>query len=324
MAEAGWLRAPFSLKDKRIWVAGHGGLVGSALCRRLALEDCEVLTVEKAALDCRDALAVGQWVAQNQPDIILIAAAKVGGIQANLDTPVTFFRDNMLIAGTILQAAQAHNVRKVLFLGSSCIYPKTAESPIREEMLGTGPLEPSNASYALAKIAGIKMCQDYRTQYGCDFIAAMPCNLYGPGDTYDLERSHVIPALLMKAHAAVQSGASTLEIWGSGTPRREFLYSDDLADGLVFLLKRYSGAMPVNIGAGTDISIRDLAEKICQATGFEGALIFNTDRPDGVARKLMDSSRIRAAGWQPQTTLEDGLQKAYHWYLNNALSRYAA
>ncbi len=310
-----WLETPFSLLGKKIWVAGHSGLVGSALMRTLAEEGGVLLTASHFDLDLRNQKDTLRFVYKERPDVIVIAAAKVGGIYANDKYPADFLYDNLMIEANIIHAAQSIGVEKLLFLGSSCIYPKEVQSPISETALLSGALESSNEAYAIAKIAGIKLCQSYRKQYGCDFITAMPCNLYGPGDRFDALNSHVIPALMMKAHEAKRNSAPTLEIWGSGKPRREFLYADDLAQALVLMLKNYSSDKPLNIGAGEDIEIGELARLIVDAVGYEGELSFNLCRPDGVMCKLMDSSRIFEAGWSPQTPLKEGLQKAYEYYL---------
>lgn len=310
MAASGWLEKPFSFAGKKIWVAGHRGLVGSALCDRLQSENCIILTVPRSLLDLRDQAATKQWIADNQPDVIIITAAQVGGIGANASRPAEFIYDNLMMEANIIEAAHRNNVQKLLFLGSSCIYPKEAPQPIPENALLTGPLEPTNRAYSLAKIAGIELCQSYRRQYGCDFISAMPCNLYGPHDRFDLEQSHVIPALILKMHQARKE----IEIWGSGNPLREFLYAADLADGLVFLLTHYSGESPINIGSGTEISIRDLAHKIAAATGYKGDIVFNSNKPDGTPRKLLDSRHINKAGWHAKTPLDEGLEKTYTWF----------
>ncbi|MCB1720670.1 MAG: GDP-L-fucose synthase [Rhodospirillales bacterium] len=302
------------MSGKRVWVAGHGGMVGAALVAWLQSENCEIFMVSREGLDLRDQAATRAWIAHNRPDVIVIAAAKVGGILANSTYPADFLYDNMMIEANIIHAAHEASVEKLLFLGSSCIYPKEAAQPIGEDALLTGALEPTNEAYAVAKIAGVKLCQAYREQYGRDFISAMPCNLYGPGDTFDEQGSHVIPALMMKAHAAKEAGADVLEVWGSGAPLREFLYVDDLADALVFLLKNYSGAMPVNIGAGEDMSIRELAEIVSETVGFTGYIAFDSSKPDGTHRKLMDSSRIRNAGWKAKTAFREGLSQTYQWY----------
>ena len=300
----------YDLAGKRVWVAGHRGMVGSALVRRLAREDCEVLTVDRAGLDLTRQAAVEEWVAAARPDIVVLAAARVGGIAANSARPLDFLLDNLLIETNVLSAADKAGVDRLLFLGSSCIYPKLAPQPIREEALLTGPLEPTNEWYAVAKIAGIKLAQAYRAQNGRDYISAMPTNLYGPGDNYDLESSHVIPALLRKAVEARDGGAATLTVWGSGTPRREFMHVDDLADALVFLLRGYSDASHINIGCGQDVTIAELAQTVADVVGFEGGLAFDTARPDGTPRKLMDSGRLTALGWTPRIGLREGLADA--------------
>ncbi len=302
---------PFRLAGKRIWVAGHRGMVGSALMRRLAREDCTLLTADRAELDLEDAGAVSRWMAAARPDAIFLAAAKVGGIRANQRCPVEFLRNNLLIATSVIGAAHRIGVEKVLFLGSSCIYPRLAPQPIPEDALLTGPLEKSNEAYAIAKIAGIKLCQAYRQQYGADFIAAMPTNLYGPGDNYDLETSHVLPALLRKAHEARERGAGELVIWGSGRPRREFLHVDDCADALVHVMQHYSDAAPINIGFGKDIAISELARLVMRVVGLEGRVVTDPASPDGTPRKLLDVSRLNALGWAPAIPLEEGIRMAY-------------
>ena len=299
----------------RIWIAGHRGMVGSAILRRLAREDAEILTVDRKELDLREQLAVRQWVAQARPDVIILAAAKVGGILANDSYPADFLFDNLVIETNVIHAAHRANVDRLVFLGSSCIYPKFAPQPIAEEALLTGPLEPTNEWYAIAKIAGIKLCQAYRRQFGRRYISVMPSNLYGPNDNFDLTTSHVLPALIRKFHAAKTAGKAEVVIWGTGTPLREFLYVDDLADAVVFLMDNYDSAEPINCGAGCDISIRELAELIGKITGFGGALIFDNSKPDGTPRKLMDSRRLTALGWRPQTSLEEGIRKIYRWYV---------
>jgi GDP-L-fucose synthase len=300
----------FSLRNRKIWVAGHNGLVGGAVARRLLRENCEVLTADRGELDLRRQADVEGWMDQKRPDAIILAAAKVGGIKANSDFPADFIYDNLAIETNVIHAAYKAGVKKLLFLGSSCIYPKDAAQPVSEDVLLSAPLEPTNEWYAVAKIAGIKLCQAYRRQHGCDFISAMPCNIYGPGDTYDAARSHVIPATILKMHRALESGARSVEIWGTGKPLREFLYVDDLADALVFLLERYSEEKPINVGSGSEISIAGLAAEVAAASSYKGAITFNPLYPDGVARKLMDSSRLRALGWQPKTSLPDGLAAA--------------
>ena len=283
----------YDLAGKRVYVAGHRGMVGAALVRRLGAEPCSVLTAPRA-VDLREQAAVREWFAANRPDAVVIAAAKVGGILANDTYPADFLYDNLMIEANLIEAARRAGAEKLLFLGSSCIYPKMAPQPLSEDALLTGPLEPTNEWYAVAKIAGIKLCQAYRRQHGCDFISAMPTNLYGPGDKYDLKGSHVLPALIRKAHEAKAAGAESLEVWGTGTPRREFLHVDDLADACVFLLRNYSGAEHVNVGCGSDLTIDELARLVCGVVGFEGRLEFLTDKPDGTPRKLLDTSRLSA------------------------------
>ena len=304
----------FSLSGKRVWVAGHRGMVGSAIMRRLASVDCEVLTAGRREVDLRRQAEVERWVAANKPDAVFVAAATVGGILANDTRPAQFLYDNLAIETNIIDACYRSGVSKLLFLGSSCIYPRLAEQPIREDALLTGPLEPTNQWYAIAKIAGIKMCQAYRRQYGCDFISAMPTNLYGPEDNYDLVSSHVVAALIAKAHIAKQEGKGSLVLWGTGTPLREFMYVDDVADALVFLIENYAGEEHVNIGVGQDVTIRELAEIVMRVVGFTGSIDFDPSKPDGAPRKLMDSSRLTAMGWAPRTSLEQGLALAYAWY----------
>lgn len=305
----------YSLKGKRIWVAGHRGMVGSALVRRLATEDCEVITAGRDEVDLVRQNEVEGWMADMRLDAVFLAAAKVGGIYANDTWPADFIYQNLMIQNNIIHSAQLSGVKKLLFLGSSCIYPKLAPQPIREDALLTGPLEPTNEWYAIAKIAGIKLCQAYRKQYGCDFISAMPTNLYGPGDNFDLLSSHVAPALMVKTHNAKKAGERNVEIWGTGTPKREFLHVDDLADGLVFLMKNYSDHEHVNVGSGDEVTIRELAETIAEVIGYDGGYVYNTDKPDGTPRKLMDSSRIRSLGWQAETPLLQGMASTYDWYL---------
>jgi GDP-L-fucose synthase len=309
---------------RRIWVAGHRGMVGSAILRRLAREDVEILSVDRRDVDLRERDAVRQWVARAKPDVIVLAAAKVGGILANNSYPVDFLFDNLAIETSVIQAAHLADVERLVFLGSSCIYPKFAPQPITEDALLTGPLEPTNEWYAIAKIAGIKMCQAYRRQYGRRYISVMPCNLYGKNDNFDLSTSHALPALIRKFHAAKIAGEPEVLVWGTGTPLREFLYVDDLADAVVFLMDHYDGSEPINCGAGSDISIRQLAELIGRVTGFEGKLVFDTSKPDGTPRKLMDSSRLRALGWRPKTSLDDGIRQVYRWFVQTKASEPAA
>jgi GDP-L-fucose synthase len=292
-------------------------MVGSAIVRRLAREKCEVLTAGRDELDLIDHAAVRAWFAREKPDAVILAAAKVGGILANDSFPADFLYDNLMIEANVIEAAFRANVAKLLFLGSSCIYPKFAEQPIREDALLTGPLEPTNEWYAIAKIAGIKLAQAYRRQHGCDFISAMPTNLYGPGDNFDLASSHVLPALLRKAHEAKRADAASFAIWGSGTPRREFLHVDDMADACVFLMRTYSGEEHVNIGFGSDIAIRELAGLVAHTVGFSGTIETDPTKPDGTPRKLMDSSRLRAMGWSPTIGLEQGVARTYEWFLEH-------
>ena len=303
--------AEYSLAGKRVWVCGHKGMVGSAIVRRLESEDCEVLVADRAEADLIDPAAVDAYMAKHKPHAIFMAAAKVGGILANDTQAAEFLYENTMIATNVIHAAHVHGVEKLLFLGSSCIYPKFADQPIREDSLLTGPLEPTNEWYAIAKIAGVKMCQAYRKQYGSDFISAMPTNLYGPGDNYDLKTSHVLPALIRKAHEAKEAGEEGMEIWGTGSPMREFLHADDCADGLVFLMKRYSEAEHMNLGSGTDIRIDDLARMVMDVVGLKGDLRKDTSKPDGTPKKLMDNSRIAALGWAPKITLREGIEAVY-------------
>lgn len=296
-------------------------MVGSALMRRLASEDCELLTVTRDAVDLRRQAEVEGWMAGHRPDAVFIPAARVGGILANDSFPAEFLYDNLMIEANIINTAWQNGVEKLLFLGSSCIYPKMAEQPMREDALLTGPLEPTNQWYAVAKIAGIKLAQAYRRQYGCDFISAMPTNLYGIGDNFDLDSSHVLPALIAKMHAAKEAGDAEVVIWGTGLPRREFLYVDDCADALVFLMTHYSGEDHINVGFGEDLTIQDLAEKVKEAVGFDGELVNDTSKPDGTPRKLMDSARLRDLGWRPRTGLDEGIAKVYRWYLETGGGR---
>lgn len=310
--------APYDLKGKRVWVAGHRGLVGSALVRRLAAEDCEIVTADRARVDLRRQAEVEAWMADVRPQAIFLAAAKVGGILANDSFPAEFLYENLMIEANVIEAARREGVEKLLFLGSSCIYPKLAPQPIAESALLTGPLEPTNEWYAIAKIAGLKLAEACRVQYGADFISAMPTNLYGPGDNFDLAGSHVLPALIRKAHEARLAAAPTMTIWGTGSPRREFLYVDDCADALVFLMRRYSARETINVGSGEDLPIRELAEKVRQVVGFPGEIVCDTSKPDGTPRKLMSGERLRALGWVPKVSLEEGLERTYRWYLDQA------
>ena len=307
----------FSLAGKSIFVAGHGGMVGSAIVRRLAGEQCEVLTAPRT-LDLREQAQSRDWFAANRPEVVVVAAAKVGGILANDSYPGEFLYDNLMIEANVIEAARQQGTAKLLFLGSSCIYPRLAPQPIAEEALLTGPLEPTNEWYALAKIAGIKLCQAYRRQYGCDFISAMPTNLYGSDDNFDLESSHVLPALIRKAHEAKLSGASEMVVWGSGVPLREFLHVDDLADACIFLLRQYSDESHINVGSGSEISILDLAAMVARIVGYEGAILCDPSKPDGTPRKLMDSGRVEALGWRPSIALEDGIADVYRRFRTGA------
>jgi GDP-L-fucose synthase len=289
-------------------------MVGSALARRLARDPVEILTVGRDVLDLRDQSAVRSWIDDMRPDAVILAAAKVGGILANDMYPADFLYENLVIETNVIQAAHQTGVERLVFLASSCIYPKFAAQPISEEALLTGALEPTNEWYAIAKIAGVKLCQAYRKQYARKYISVMPCNLYGPNDNFDLQTAHVLPALISKFHAAKQSGAQEVVIWGTGTPMREFLHVDDLADAVVFLMSRYDAAEPINCGAGFDVTIKDLAERIARVTGFMGGLVFDLTKPDGTPRKLMDSRRIAAFGWEPRIGLDEGIAQTYRWF----------
>jgi len=307
----------FDLAGKRVWVAGHKGMVGSALVRRLAREGSEVLVADRTELDLLDQAGVRAWLRDRRPDAIIVAAAKVGGILANSTYPADFLYDNLVIETNVIEGSLRAGVGKLLFLGSSCIFPKFAPQPIEEESLLTGPLEPTNEWYAIAKIAGIKLCQAFRAQHGVEYISGMPTNLYGPNDNFDLQSSHVLPALIRKFSDAARSGADTVTVWGSGTPRREFLHVDDCADACVFLLKNYSGEQFVNIGFGSDVTIAELASLVADVTGFKGAIALDSSKPDGTPRKLMSSARLNGMGWTPQISLEAGITKTYQWYLDN-------
>ncbi|MDD1498522.1 GDP-L-fucose synthase [Agrobacterium sp. CNPSo 3708] len=298
----------YNLQGKRVWVAGHRGMVGSAIVRRLEQEGCEILTVGRDTVDLANQAQTSEWIMENRPQAVFLAAAKVGGILANDTRPAEFLYENLMIESNIIDASYRAGVEKLLFLGSSCIYPKFAEQPIKEEALLTGSLEPTNEWYAIAKIAGIKLTQAYRKQYGCDFISAMPTNLYGPGDNFDLNSSHVLPALLRKACEAKIRGDKEIVIWGTGTPRREFLHSDDCADALVFLMKNYSEDAHINVGSGEDISILDLTQLICDIVGFKGEVKHDLSKPDGTPRKLMSAGELRAMGWEPHIGLNAGIK----------------
>ena len=307
----------FSLDGKRVWVAGHRGMAGSAIVRRLEREPCEILTVGRESVDLRRQAEVEGWMAEARPDVVFLAAALVGGIHANNSRPAEFLYENLAIETNVIHAARQVGVRKLVFLGSSCIYPRLAPQPMSEEALLTGPLEPTNEWYAVAKIAGIKMCQAYRRQYGCDFIAAMPTNLYGYGDNFDVQQGHVAAALMVRIHRAREEGADSVELWGDGSPLREFLFVDDLADGLVFLAKTYSGEPHVNLGSDHEISIRDLAALLADVIGYRGRFRFDTSKPNGTPRKIMDNSRINAMGWTAPTPLREGFERTYRWYVEN-------
>lgn len=306
-----------SLNGQRIWVAGHNGMVGRALVRRLATENCQILTATRQDCDLTDQRNTRKWVSENKPDIVILAAAKVGGILANNTYPVDFLLTNMRIQNNVIEQSFNVGVERLLFLGSSCIYPKFSPQPINENALLTGALEPTNEGYAIAKIAGIKLCQAYRQQYGKSYISAMPTNLYGPYDNFDLKSSHVIPALMRKAHEAKISKASALNVWGSGSPLREFLHVDDLADSCIHLLEYYDEAEHCNIGSGSEITIKSLAETIASVTGFAGMLEFDPSKPDGTPQKLMATNKLQALNWKPKIPLKQGLQTTYSWYQNN-------
>ncbi len=307
----------YSLAGKRVWVAGHNGMVGSAIVRRLQITNCEIVTVSRSELDLTRQSDAEVWLAETKPDAIIMAAAHVGGILANDAFPVEFLVHNTQIETNIFAAAHAVDINRMLFLGSSCIYPRLAAQPMREEALLTGPLEPTNRWYAIAKIAGILMTQAHRQQHGRDYIACMPTNLYGPGDSFDLQESHVLSALMVKAHQAKLTNADSFEIWGTGEPTREFLFVDDLAEAIVFLLESYSSPDIINVGYGKDIKIRDLAKTVARVIGFEGEVTYDKGKPDGMPRKLMDSTKINNLGWRATTDLEDGIAKTYAWYLDH-------
>jgi GDP-L-fucose synthase len=313
----------YPLKGKRVWVAGHKGMVGAALVRRLAREGCEIIRAPRSEVDLRRQDEVERFMASARPQAVFLAAAKVGGILANDSRPADFLYDNLMIEANVVEAARRSRVEKLLFLGSSCIYPRLAPQPIREEALLSGPLEPTNEWYAIAKIAGIKLAQAYRRQYGCDFISAMPTNLYGPEDNFDLASSHVLPALIAKAHAAKQDRAEAMVVLGTGTPLREFLHVDDCADALVHLMQTCSEPGHVNVGSGEEISIADLATLVAEVVGFKGRLVFDPTRPDGTPRKLMDNTRLAALGWAPRIALREGIAATYAWYCERAPDRAA-
>jgi len=305
----------FDLAGKRVWIAGHRGMVGQALVRRLSSEPCDVLAVGRAELDLTAQAPVFAWMEAAKPDLVIVAAAKVGGINANDTYPAQFLYENLVIEANIVEGARRAGVAKLVFLGSSCIYPKFAPQPMHEDALLTGPLEPTNEWYAVAKIAGIKMCEAYRRQYGLDFVSAMPTNLYGPGDNYDLANSHVVPALIRKAHEAKLAGAQSIAVWGSGTPLRELLYVDDLADAVIHIARVYSADQHINVGSGEEVTIRALAELVARVVGFEGRIVWDAGKPDGTPRKLMDSGRLAALGWTAAIGLEEGLRQTYAEFL---------
>ncbi len=310
----------YPLRGKRVWVAGHRGMVGSALVRRLAHESCSVLTAERGQVDLRRQDDVDRWLKEMRPDAIFQAAARVGGILANSTRPADFIYENLIISANVAEAAHRRGVGKLMMLGSSCIYPRLAPQPIPEEALLTGPLEPTNQWYAVAKIAALKLAQAYRKQHGCDFICAMPTNLYGPGDNFDLGEAHVLPSLMRKAHEAKARGESRFVMGGTGQPKREFLHVEDCADALVFLMKTYSGEMQINVGSGEDMTIRELAELVCEVVGFRGEIVSDLSIPDGMPRKLMSTRRLRAMGWAPRRPLKAGIRDLYDWFLANAVA----
>jgi GDP-L-fucose synthase len=307
--------------DARIYVAGHRGLVGSALVRRLAEGGHDVLRATREQLDLRDQAAVNYWFQANRPEYVFLVAGTVGGILANSTRPAEFIYDNLMIHATVVDASRRFDVKKLLYLGSSCIYPRDAEQPIREDALLTGLLEPTNEAYAIAKIAGIKLCESYRRQYGCDFISAMPTNLYGPGDNFDLESAHVLPALIRKFHEAKKQGSAAVTVWGSGRPRRELMHVDDLADACVYLMERYSGDQHINVGTGIDVTVAELAETVREIVHPGGSVVFDISKPDGTPRKVLDVSALSALGWKASTPLRDGIRSTYDWFLQQAPDR---
>jgi len=311
-------RTPFELQGKTVFVAGHRGMVGSALTRRLAHENVRLLTATRSELDLCDQAATFDWFARKRPQVVFLAAAKVGGIYANNELRAEFIYDNLAIAANVIHAAHVNGAEKLMFLGSSCIYPKLAPQPLREDSILTGPLEPTNEPYAIAKIAGIKMVEAYRSQYGCDFINVMPTNLFGPGDNYHPQYSHVVAALIRRFHEAKVAGQANVVVWGTGMPRREFLYVDDMADACVYLMKTYSEMELVNIGSGRDVTIAEFADLVAATVGYKGSISFDTSRPDGTPRKLLDVDRLATLGWRARTSLEDGLKLAYQAYLSES------
>jgi len=306
----------YNLSGKKVWVAGHRGMVGSAVCRQLENEDCYIIKADRGEVNLVNQAEVNDWMNAVKPDAIVLAAAKVGGIQANNNFPVDFLYENLMIEANIIHAAHLNNVERLLFLGSSCIYPRFADQPMKENYLLSGALEPTNEWYAIAKITGIKLIQAYRKQYGYDWISAMPTNLYGPGDNYDLNSSHVLPALLRKFHEAKISKSSEVTVWGSGKPLREFMHCDDLANALLFLLKNYSGYEHINVGSGDEVSIRELVDVIAKVVGFEAKIVWDKSKPDGTPRKLMDSSNLHNLGWKDQRSLFDGINHTYESWLS--------
>jgi GDP-L-fucose synthase len=306
----------YDLSRKKVYVAGDRGMVGAAIVRRLSSEGCELLIASRSQVDLTRQDQVEAWMERARPDIVFLAAAKVGGILANDTSPADFLYDNLILEANVIHAAHRVGVEKLLFLGSSCIYPKFADQPITEDALLTGSLEPTNEWYAIAKIAGIKLCQAYRKQHGCDFVSAMPTNLYGPGDNFDLTSSHVMPALIRKAHEARANNSPQITIWGTGTPRREFLHVDDCADACVHLMKTYSDASHVNVGSGNDVTILELTQLVCRVVGYEGAINHDLSKPDGTPRKLMSADKLRGLGWSPSIGLEEGVRNAYQAFLS--------
>lgn len=307
------------LENKKVWVVGHNGMVGSALCRLLRNIECELLVLERSKVDLRQRFSVDAWVESSKPDLVIVAAAKVGGILANSQQPVTFLNDNLQIQDSVINACANHSVEKLLFLGSSCIYPKHAEQPIEELSLLTGRLEPTNEWYAIAKIAGVKLCQAYQQERGLDFISAMPTNLYGPNDNFDPISSHVLPGMMRKFHEAKQNGDSKVAVWGTGNPKREFMHVDDLAIACLFLLSKYNGTEPVNVGSGQEVTISKLASLIGESIGYEGKIEFDKTKPDGTPRKLLSSEKLQGLGWQASIDLESGIESTYQWFLENEL-----
>lgn len=313
----------FDLAGKRVWVAGHRGMAGAAIVRRLGREHCEIVTAPRSELDLLRQADVDAWMAERKIDAVFLAAATVGGILANATRPAEFLYENLAIETNVIHAAKSSGVKKLLFLGSSCIYPRMAEQPMKEEALLTGALEPTNEWYAIAKIAGIKLCAAFRRQFGCDFISVMPTNLFGPGDRYDAQNGHVVAALMMKIHAAKMANSPHVELWGSGTPKREFLFTEDLADACVFVMKNYSDELFLNVGTGRDMTILELAERIARVAGWKGEFTFDRSKPDGMPRKVMDVSRLQALGWRAQTPFDEGIRLAYDWYVANVANRAA-